>query len=149
MSFNRELLSCRLFPSSESRRKRLDADSTTRRFSSTVQNFSGEKGNSQRSVFFAAIDAWERSTRRRIAVCLVLLECLRKLFPVLLLFLFLLPAALRTRGFYRKFRTLVGSEMDRAKRDEAYGLQRRTKESFKSILVYTGWNRKGRDKTYR
>lgn len=138
MSFDRELLSCRLFPSSESRRKKFDADSTTRRFSSTVQNFSGEKGNSQRSIFFAAIDAWEKSTRSRIAVCLVLLECLRNSFPVFLLFLFLFPSALRTRGFYRKFRTLVDGEMDRAKRDEAHGLQRRTKESFKLILAYTG-----------
>lgn len=62
---------------------------------------------------------------------------------------FSFSAALPTRGFYRKFRTLVGSEMDRAKRDEAHGLQRRTKESFKLILAYTGWKRKGRDKTYR
>lgn len=74
---------------------------------------------------------------------------LAKLVPCPFASSFSFSAALPTRGFYRKFRTLVGSEMDRAKRDEAHGLQRRTKESFKLILAYTGWKRKGRDKTYR
>lgn len=74
---------------------------------------------------------------------------LAKLVSCLFAFSFSFSVALRTRGFYRKFRTLVDSEMDRAKRDEAHGLQRRTKESFKLILAYTGWKRKDRDKTYR